>query len=194
MNQSSWKKIWSAFKNFALVFSFLVNLALVIVVLLLLPMVLPILNQGVKPIIVGLNQSFEEMNQASIKRTIEVNDSVPIDFVLPLDAQTNVTLTQQVPLRDIPATFNLTYMTLGNGGVIEGTVSLDLPSNLSLPVTINMDVPVNHDIPVELAVDVDIPLKETELEQPFNRLQNLFGPLSEQFKKLPESNEAILNP
>lgn len=187
-------KFWSAFKNFALVFSFLVNLLLVIVILLLLPLVLPFLNEGVKPLVSGLNTSFEEMNQASIKRTIRVDDSVPIDFVLPLNAQTNVTLTQQVPLREIPATFNLTYMTLGNGGVIEGTVSLDLPSGLSMPVNINMDVPVDNEIPVNLAVDVDIPLRETELQQPFNRLQNIFGPLSEQLDKLPDSYEELLQP
>jgi hypothetical protein len=81
-------------------------------------------------------------------------------------------------------------MTLpGGGGVINGTVSLNLPAGTELPVALNIVVPVDQTIPVELDVDVDIPLNETELGQPFGDLQAIFAPLDELLSNLPGSNE-----
>lgn len=180
------KKPWQAFKNFAIIFSFVVNFVLVIVLLLALPLLLPIVNGGVKPIVEGLNQSFVEMNQASIKRTIEVSEDVPIDFDLPLYTPTTVTLTQDIPLQ-----VNASFFLPGGGGTINGTVSLVLPTGLPLPIELGLDVPVENQIPVNLNVAVDIPLNETELSVPFTRLENLFGPLVDQLDRLPGGDSTL---
>jgi len=182
------QKPWQAFKNFALLFSFVINLILLVVLLLALPRILPLVNEVAKPIVGGLNQSFVEMNSASITRTIVVSDIIPIDFNLPLRTHTAVTLTENVVLGDYPITMVLP----GGGGQINGNVTLVLPAGLPLPVALNLNVPVRNQIPVKLNVAVNIPLNETELGAPFTRLQNLFGPLVEQLDKVPADNEALL--
>ncbi len=181
MKERIWQnKPWQAFKDFSIIFSFVVNLVLVIVLLLLLPRVLPLVNGTATPLVKGLHQSFVEMNGASIKRTIKVNDRVPVDFNLPLHTPTVVTLTE-----DIPLNVNATFILPAGGGSINGTVSLVLPTGLPLPIQLGLDVPVQNEIPIDLAVEVDIPLNETELSVPFTRLQNLFGPLVDQLDQLP---------
>jgi hypothetical protein len=182
-------KPWQAFKTFAIIFSFALNVVVLILLLAILPLVLPLVDSVVKPLVGGLNDSFVDMSEATISRTIEVNDEMDIAFTLPLSAETSVRVTQAVPLTNIPATFVLP----GGGGQINGLVSLNLPQNLELPVALNLEVPVDQTIPVNLAVSVDIPLNETELGQPFNTLVSLFSPLDRLIKNLPDSNEELLN-
>jgi hypothetical protein len=179
-------KPWQAFKTFAILFSFTINFVLILVLLLVAPLILPIVGDIAVPIVGGLNQSFVDMGQAKIVRTIHVNDTIPISFELPLSTETNVRITQAVPL-SVPATMVLP----GGGGVINGTVSLSLPAGTTLPVALDLIVPVDQTIPVQLDVDVDIPLNETELGQPFGDLQAIFAPLDELLSNLPGSNEEL---
>jgi hypothetical protein len=177
---------WQAFKNFAIIFSFVVNLVLILVILLALPLIIPIVSGIAYPIVNGLNQSFIQMGEASIERTIAVDDEIPVVFSLPLQQQTQVVLTEAVPM-SVPATFVLP----AGGGTINGTVSLQLPPGTSLPVSLDMTVPVSTSIPVKLDVGVDIPMQETELATPFNNLRALFQPLDAFLSGLPQSNEDL---
>lgn len=182
-------KPWQAFKTFAIIFSFVMNLVLLIVLLAILPLIIPIVNEIAKPIVGGLNSSFVDMSTATISRTIEVNDHIPIDFTLPLSTTTNVVVIDDVPLQGVPARFILP----GGGGSINGQVFLDLPRGLSLPVQLDLQVPVSQTVPVHLAVGVQIPLSETELGGPFNRLQALFEPLDRLLSGLPSSNQELID-
>ncbi|PIE80583.1 MAG: hypothetical protein CSA11_07500 [Chloroflexi bacterium] len=182
-------KPWEAFKTFALIFSFIVNIVFFIVLLAIAPLILPIVNEIVNPLVSGLNQSFVDMGEATIIRTIKVDDELPISFTLPLDTYTNVVVTQGVPLEKVPAQFILP----NGGGYINGSVSLTLPEGLELPVQLSLEVPVEQTIPVQLDVAVDIPLDETELGKPFTDLQEIFGPLHDTLSGLPEDNEDLFN-
>lgn len=182
-------KPWQAFKTVAIIFSFAVNLVVLIVLLAILPLILPIVDSIAKPLVGGLNDSFVDMSEATISRTIEVKDTLDIAFTLPLETETVVRVTQPVPLVSIPARFVLP----GGGGFINGAVTLDLPANLELPVFLSLEVPVEQTIPVELSVSVDIPLSETELGKPFNTLVGLFTPLDQAIDSLPGSNEELIN-
>jgi hypothetical protein len=177
-------KPWQAFKTFAIFFSFFMNLVLLVVLFVAAPLIIPIVADVAVPLVGGLNRSFVDMNAASIERTIQVDDNLDIAFNLPLETTTNVVVVQDVALDGVPAQFVFP----GGGGAINGRVYLSLPEGLSLPVQLDLDVPVNQTIPVELAVAVDIPLSETELGAPFNRLQSLFGPLDSLLRGLPTSN------
>ena len=189
MRSTFWNgKPWQAFKTFAILFSFTVNIILLIVLLLSAPLIIPIVDSIAKPIVGGLNSSFIDMSNASIMRTIHVQDEMPISFTLPLEAQTNVVLAESVPL-NIPAQFVLP----GGGGSINGNVALNLPKGLVLPVELKLEVPVDQQIPVELDVAVEIPLEETELGKPFNTLRSLFEPLNNLLIKLPSSNDELIN-
>ncbi|MCA9872524.1 MAG: hypothetical protein KC441_02685 [Anaerolineales bacterium] len=182
-------KPWQAFKTVAILFSFAINIVVLILLLAILPLVLPLVDAVVKPLVGGLNNSFVDMSEATISRTIEVNDNIDIAFTLPLDTETVVRVTEPVPLRNIPASFVLP----DGGGYINGSVSLDLPQDLALPVALNLEVPVEQTIPVNLAVGVDIPLSETELGKPFSTLVGLFSPLNRAIENLPDSNEELID-
>ncbi|MFW6097067.1 MAG: hypothetical protein ACOC9Z_03280 [Chloroflexota bacterium] len=177
---------WQAFKTIAIIFSFIVNIILVIGILLALPFLIPAMNGVAKPLVGGLSDSFVQMGDASIERTISVDDQIPVVFTLPLQQETNVVLTEPVPM-SVPATFVLP----GGGGTINGTVILELPAETSLPVALDMQVPVSTTIPVQLDVGVDIPLQETELATPFNTLRDLFEPLDGFMGGLPQSNDDL---
>jgi hypothetical protein len=188
MSNWTWQsRPWQAFKTAAILFSFTINLVLLLVLLIAAPLILPIVNDIARPLVGGLNQSFVEMGEATIVRTIYVEDEIPISFMLPLSTNTVVRLTEPVALAAVPARFTLP----GGGGAINGTVSLELPAGLDLPVALNLEVPVEQMVPVNLAVDVNIPMNETELGRPFNTLQALFGPLDRLLSGLPGSNEDL---
>ncbi|MCL4870498.1 MAG: hypothetical protein KJ063_16165 [Anaerolineae bacterium] len=175
---------WEAFKSFAIIFSFTVNLITLIVLLIALPLILPIVSQIATPIVGGLNDSFVQMSEAHIVQTIEVNDSIPVVFTLPLSTTTKVRLIEPVPIQAQTA-----FILPGGGGTINGLVNLTLAEGLELPVALNLEVEVNQTVPVNLAVEVDIPLAETELGVPFRNLQGIFNPLYGLLRGLPGSNE-----
>ena len=187
MKQFLWQaKPWQAFKTFAIIFSFTVNLILLLVLLIAAPLILPIVDDIAKPIVGGLSESFTEMGEANIVRTIQVEDSIPVVFILPLQTDTEVVLTDAVPLA-----VNARFVLPGGGGTINGVVNIELPRGLSLPVALDLQVPVSQTVPVNLEVMVDIPLNETDLGTPFDRLQALFGPLDRFLGGLPADNEDL---
>jgi hypothetical protein len=172
-------KPWQAFTNLAVIFSFVVNLVLIIALLLILPLIKPLMTGTVKPLVGGLHASFVEMNQASIRRIVSVQDMIPIEFTVPLDTTSTVILSKDVVLGDHPITMVLP----GGGGYINGNVTMVLPAGLELPVALTLDVPVKEDIPLNIEVSVEIPLRETELSGPFARLEGLFGPWVDQLER-----------
>lgn len=182
-------KPWQAFKSMALFFSFGMNLIMLVAMLALAPLIIPIVSDIARPIVGGLNSSFVDMSSAKIQRVIEVDDTLDVEFTLPVEASTTVVIYEDVALEGVPARFVLP----GGGGVINGQVYLSLPDGLSLPVQLSLDVPVRNTIPVKLAVAVDIPLNETELGEPFNKLESLFGPLDELLQGLPATNDELLD-
>ncbi len=171
---------WNSFKTVAILMSFITNMVLLIVVLILLMQIFQIKNGILEPLIDGLHSNFVGMDEAVIERTIEVEDTIPVVFDLPLNQTTNVVLTQ-----DVPIAANATFTLPGGGGMINGRVDIVLPKDLVLPVQLSMVVPVNTDILINLPVDVQIPLKETQLHTPFVNLRNLLEPYVRLIDNLP---------
>ncbi len=180
------KRPWDAFKTFAIIFSFVLNFTLLIVMMAIGGLIIPIVNDIVEPIVGGLNDSFIDMSEATISQEITIDTTMPISFTLPLDLDTDVVLTGPVPV-NVPATFVLP----GGGGQINGNVNITLPAGLILPVSITAEVPVDQVIPVSMQVPVEIPLADTELGVPFRTLRGLFAPLNRLLVNLPSSNEEL---
>lgn len=170
---------WNAFRNFAILFSFIMNFVLVVILLLVVQQIFMIKNGIAEPLIDGLHSNFVGLDQATIVSTVVVDDTIPINFTLPINQETTVVLTQAVPL-NANTSFNL-----GEFGSINGTVSLNLPPGLALPVQLQMDVPVQSDIPILLNVPVNIALQDTQLHQPFVNLRDLFEPFVRSLDNLP---------
>ncbi len=139
-------KPWQAFKTFAIIFSFIVNFILLLVLLIATPLLMPILNSIVGPLVGGLSDSFVDMSNATISRQIEVNDTMPIQFTLPLATDTGVVLTEDV---DIPSV-KIQFVLPNGGGQINGTANITLPEGTNLPVHLDLDVPVDQEIRIRL--------------------------------------------
>ncbi|MBN1920835.1 MAG: hypothetical protein JW892_06290 [Anaerolineae bacterium] len=179
---------WDAFKNIALLFSFFVNLILVIVLLLMIRPLFMAKTQVAEPLLGNLDAAFAALGETNIQTTVAINDALPVVFDLPLQQNTNVVLTEPVPL-NVPTTFSL-----GNQGTIYGWVSLELPAGMVLPVALNLNVPVNTTVPVVMQVPVTIPLDEAGMGPAITQLRSVFSPIQGALQQLPDSPEELLAP
>lgn len=161
-----------AFWTIASVISMIVNVILIALILILFDMVNVLqrtANDQISGLMGGLYQNFEMMERATIERTIPVDANIPLNIMVPVNTTTSITLAEPVVLQsrvviDQP-NFYLNYpatVTLSQGSV--------------LPVTLNFQLPVQNTIPVHLDVPVNIPLRETQLNEPFVGLQKVIEP------------------
>ncbi len=170
------------FKNFMIIFSFIVNLVLIIVVVALVVFIFDLKTNVVTPLVAGLHSSFVGLDESTIDWTIPVRDTIPVKFDLPLNQQTVVTLTDAVPL-SVAATINLP----GVGVLNNAQVFLSLPAGLELPVQLDLTVPVDQQLDVALDVRAVIPLSETQLHDPVNNLRLVFEPIIRALYNLPDN-------
>jgi len=207
------KRFWGAFKDVAILFSFIVNFVMVILLMVIsvpaLQTTFALKTGLLEPLLNDLDAAFVGLGEASIDATINIDEQLPIQFDLPLDEtlpvqfdlvlrqHTSVVLQQPVPLYGLPAQFNLP----GGGGVINGNVSLSLPAGLQLPVSldlvvpvsqtipVHMLVPVSQTIPVRMEVPVHIPLGESGLDPVVYDLRSAIRPARQQIEALPDGIE-----
>lgn len=186
--------LWEAFKTVAILFSFVVNLILVVALIGALMFIFDLKKGVAEPLLGGLYNGFVQMDEAHISTTIPVNTTIPVsdkvtaDFNLPLQQTTNVILAQDTVITGASVSINGGILQLSNAPTTillpQGTV---LPVILDLTVPVKQDIPVNLNIPVSIPVAVDIPLTQTELHQPFTDLRDLFSPYYLLVKGLPSS-------
>ncbi len=169
------------FWRFMVIFSFIVNLILVIVLLVLGLLIFDIKNNIAQPLVGGLHSSFVGLDNATIDWTIPVRDTIPVVLNIPLKTNTKVVLSQPVPLT-VNALIDLPGINAYN---VNATVQLELPAGLELPVNLDLNVPVNETLDVSLDVRAVIPLKETQLHDVAENLRLLFEPLARALYNLP---------
>jgi hypothetical protein len=175
----SGEAFWMAFEKFALLFSFIVNVILLVVVLVLLGLVIPIRDFIARPIMNDVMAEIDRLGTIHIVDDIPVeNQKIGIKFDLPLKQDVKVTTIAPVPL-ETEAFFTLP----GGGGYIRGTVSLDLPANTVLPVTLDATVPVSQMVPITMTVPVDIDLGKTDLKTSVDNFRALLEPVNKMLGK-----------
>jgi hypothetical protein len=174
------KALFNLLWGFMVVFSFIVNIVLVVIVAVLGWLIFDIKNEVADPLLKGLHSSFVGLDEATIDWTIPVRDSVNAQFVLPLEQNTVVVLTEPVPLR-VQADIS------GPVAINNATVALTLPEGTRLPVSLDLDVPVDEQIPVDLDVRAVIPLENTQLHDPFQNLRLTFEPIILALDNLPNN-------
>ncbi len=124
------------------------------------------LKTTVNGLLNGLYGNFIGMDNASISTTITVEAQVPVNFMLPIQQNTDVTLTENLA---IPKA----YVVINSGGLsINAPASITLPAGTNLPIALNIAVPIQFTVPLTLQVPVNIPLSQTGLHQPLTELQN----------------------
>ncbi|GAB1420128.1 hypothetical protein MASR2M15_02080 [Anaerolineales bacterium] len=169
------------FFRFMVIFSFIVNVILVVVVIGLVVALFDIKNNIADPLISGLHTTAVGLNEATIDWTIPVRDSIPVVLDIQLDADTTVTIKEPVPL-NVSAVIDLPGI---NAYGVSANVSLSLPAGLELPISLNLPVPVDEMLDIALDVRAVIPISETQLTDPINTLGLLFEPLAIGLHNLP---------
>src|SRR3990172_6692927 len=185
---------WESFKGFAILFSFIVNVIFVLLLVVVIGFAFQIKKNIAGPLIGGLYSSFVQMDAAHIQTsipvntTIQVSDTIPVVFDLPLQQNTNVILSENTLITGASVSIAGGVLQLNNA-----PTTIFLPKGAVLPVTLNLTVPVSQTVPVSLSVPVDIPvvvdipLEQTQLHQPFSSLRDLFAPYYGVVSLLPDS-------
>ncbi|MGD2028035.1 MAG: hypothetical protein PVI99_09480 [Anaerolineales bacterium] len=160
-----------AFWSVGAFLSILLNIILIAVVLILAKQLFSIKNLITNDLVGGLYYNFLLMDQATIVTSVQVEDTIPVQFDLPLKQKTMVVLSEDTAIED--ATVSLTT---GGLNIQQAPTDIILPKGTILPIKLDLSVPVNTEIPISLSVPVEIPLKETELHEPFVGLQEVVSP------------------
>ncbi len=184
--------LWNAFKNIAILFSFLMNIALVIVVAILVPhadSIFALKTEVAEPLLVDLDQAFAALEETTVQSTIYITDTVSVVFDFALEQDTDVILTQPVPLA-VPAQFVIA----GGGGTINGTVTMSLPEGQALPVALAISAPISTTVPIIMEAPVTIDLAEAGMGPVIEQLRAVFTPITGFVESLPDTTEELLQP
>ncbi len=184
-------KFGPAFWTIASVFSLIVNIILVVILIALASQLFALKKLVQDQLLGGLYGNFVKMNEAHIRTTIPVQTTVPARFDLPLNTTTMVTLTENTVIpRATIYDFRSGTLTITNANA-----NIILPAGTQLPIALNLTVPVDQQIPVSLNVEVDIPLSQTELNEPFVGLQEVVKPYYNLLGEVPDTwQEALCGP
>jgi hypothetical protein len=184
-------KIGPAFWTIASVISLSINLVLLIALILLGRQLFTIKSLVQDQLIGGLHTNFEKMDAAHIvtkirvKDTIQVVDTMPVVFDLPLKQNTDVVLTRDTPVQG--ATIFLNNQPVPLNLVLRKGTTLGIRLDMTVPVS--QTIPVSLSVPVNLTVPVDIALDSTDLHEPFVGLQGVVSPYQGMLTSLPDSWE-----
>ncbi len=169
--------------------SLLLNVILLVVIAVLVQQLFTIKKLLNDQLIGGLYTNFVRMDQAVIQTVVQVDDTIPVQFTLPLNQRTDVVLTEDAFVENVAVTLNT-----GGLYIQDAQADITLPKGTVLKVALDMDVPVDTTIPIHLTVPVNIPLQETQLHEPFVGLQQVVAPYRQLLQTLPDSWEEALNP
>ena len=190
MERYVWQgKVGPAFWTVASIFSLAVNIALIAILILVGRELFSLKSLVSTQLIGGLYKNFVRMDDAHIvttiqvEDTIQVNDRIPVVFNLPLNQDTQVVLTRNVPVKN--ATIILNGVSVPLDIILKKGTALDIHLDMTIPVS--QSVPVELNVPVNLTVPVDIPLNQTELHEPFLGLRNVVAPYNDLLTPLPDS-------
>lgn len=162
-----------AFWTIASLISLVVNVVLIVLLLIAFQMLGAIqatANDQASGLLGGLYQNFVKMEQATISRTIPVDASIPLNIEVPVQTTTTIFLAEDALIRSPRV-----YIKTG-GLTLEAPAEILLPRDTPLSVDINFPLRVQTSIPVHIDVPVDIPLRETQLYEPFVGLQQVVEP------------------
>jgi hypothetical protein len=174
-------KLAPAFWTITGIISITVNIIL-IVALILIGQQLFALNAIVEDnLIGGLHSNFVAMDEATIVTTVNVEDTIPVQFDLPVKTNTTVILTEPTQIKNASVVIATGILD------INAPADIVLPAGLELPISLDITVPVDKEVPVVLTVPVNIPLNQTELHEPFVGLREVVEPYKVLLGDLPDA-------
>jgi hypothetical protein len=174
----NWARFWSIGAALSIILNFILLIVLIIVGWKFFSWKKAITDNFVG----GLYYNFILMDQATIRTGVEVEETIPVEFDLPLKKETTVRLTEATRISGARVT-----MSTGGLNITDAPADIILPEGTVLPVELDMVVPVDTTIPIKIYVPVSIPMNETELHDPFMGLQDVVSPIYWWLYNLPNS-------
>lgn len=177
-----------AFWTITGVVSLTVNIILIVIVYSLAGQLFALKSVISDQLVGGLYSNFVKMDEASIQTSVKVQTNITVEFDLPVKTNTTVKLTE-------PVMINQAVVSLQTGGLtIESApTNILLPAGADLPIALDIMVPVYTIVPVTLDVPVTIPLKDTQLHEPFVGLRGVLEPYRTMLNCLPNSWQEALS-
>ncbi|MCI0520050.1 MAG: hypothetical protein L0Z70_07290 [Chloroflexi bacterium] len=175
-------KIAPAFWTVASVFSLTMNVVLIVLVIILGRQLFALKDLVAVQLVGGLHENFVKMDEARITAKVPVSDTIPVQFNLPVTTNTIVRLTEDTRIKGARVNLRTGGLTIS-----DAPANIVLPAGAELPIALSINVPVDTSIPVQLTVEVDIPLSQTELHEPFVGLQDVVSPYNNLLRALPAS-------
>ncbi|TAK13837.1 MAG: hypothetical protein EPO32_03980 [Anaerolineae bacterium] len=175
-------RVLPAFWTLGSALSIILNIVLVVALLATSRQLFALKDLVQNQLLGGLYYNFILMDQASIETNVVVDDRIPVQFDLRVQADTTVTLTEATPIIGAIVT-----LTTGGLNIQQAPTNIILPAGTRLPIALDITVPVDTTIPVQLNVPVNIPLENTELHEPFVGLQEVVAPFYTLLNELPDS-------
>jgi hypothetical protein len=170
--------LWLAFEKFAIVLSFFVSLAVILILILLgytyyqqRPVLTTLRDEVACPMVADVNALLDDLQYAVITQTIPLDLMIPIAFTVDLNSDATLEMKEGVPVNS-RATLTLP----SGGGQLRGNVGLELPEGTNLPMHLKVAVPISHTIPVQTSVHVAIPIQQTQLGPVVGSLRGLLAP------------------
>ena len=182
-------KLLPAFWTTASVLSLVVNVILIALLIGLARDLFTLKGLVSDQLIGGLHDNFVKMDEAHIittilvSDTIQVVDTMPVVFDVPLKKNTTVTLVKDTPVEN--ATIFLNNSPVPLDLILRKGTELNIRLDLVVPVS--QTIPVVLDVPVRLTVPVDIPLQQTQLHEAFAGLHTVVEPYHGMLLNLPQS-------
>lgn len=174
-------RMWSGFWSVGSLLSIALNLILIIVLIFVAYRYFTWKRDATEKIVGGLYYNFILLNEATIVSDVQVKDTIPVKFDLPLQQETTVRLTEATRIDDAQVTVRT-----GGLNIVNAPADIILPEGTVLPVELDIVVPVDTTIPVDILVPVNIPMRETELRTPFQGLQDIVAPIYWWLKDQPD--------
>lgn len=166
-------KFLPAFWTVTGVLSLVVNGVLVAILLVLLQVLgkTPFqANDQFAGVLGGLFVNFVKMDEASIIADVPVNTTIPLNIVVPVKTTTRIILADSTVIPNARVVIN-------TGGIeIDADAIVTLPAGTPLNITLDFPLTVQNTIPIQLIVPVNIPLRNTQLHDPFVGLQQVVKP------------------
>jgi hypothetical protein len=170
--QSAWRRGLAMFWTVACVLSLALN---ALILLLVLPVLrdLRSLDSSAADggLLVGMYNSFAQMDDAHITAAVPVKTEIPLDVTLPVHTTSGLTLAQDATIEGAHVRINTALFN------IDAPASVTLPAGTKLNVAVDLELPMQTTVPVDLNVPIDIPLRETGLHDAISSMQDAIRPL-----------------
>jgi hypothetical protein len=108
----------------------------------------------------------ETFDQATIQYTVQINDQIPVQAVVPFQENLRVPIQATIPISEelhTTVAFEISQLGLSIPLDITFPLALDVPVDLTVPFDIDRQVPVSTTVPIRLEVPIVVNLGETDL-------------------------------